>query len=182
MGYPLLYLPIHIVWIELIIHPTALLVFQDLPTSHRLTPVVRNHYKQASFFRAKDWFLIALVGSLLTALVVVSFDRSLEPHNDVFHARAMALVALSCASAALTAVLSRLKTLVAWVVTLCTLGFSALLVQIPYLAGWLHISPLHWDDWSIALAGGFICILLPMACFQIPVPHRRSLKKNRSST
>ena len=31
MGYPLLYLPIHIVWVELIIHPTALLVFQRLP-------------------------------------------------------------------------------------------------------------------------------------------------------
>ena len=30
-GYPLLYLPIHIVWLELIIHPTALLVFQDCP-------------------------------------------------------------------------------------------------------------------------------------------------------
>src|SRR5947199_315316 len=31
-GYPLLYLPIHIVWLELLIHPTALLVFQE-PTS-----------------------------------------------------------------------------------------------------------------------------------------------------
>ncbi len=28
-DHPLLYLPIHIVWLELIIHPTALLVFQD---------------------------------------------------------------------------------------------------------------------------------------------------------
>ena len=30
-GYPLLYLPVHIVWLELIIHPSALLVFQELP-------------------------------------------------------------------------------------------------------------------------------------------------------
>ncbi len=30
MGYPILYLPIHIVWHEIIIHPTALLVFQEL--------------------------------------------------------------------------------------------------------------------------------------------------------
>ena len=31
-GYPLLYLPIHVVWLEVLIHPTAMLVFQDLPT------------------------------------------------------------------------------------------------------------------------------------------------------
>ncbi len=41
-GYPLLYLPIHVVWLELIIHPTALLVFQDLPSDHRLAPATRG--------------------------------------------------------------------------------------------------------------------------------------------
>jgi len=101
-------------------------------------------------FSIEDWLLIALIGSLLTALVVFGFDRSLEPNGDVPHARSMALVALTCASAALTAVLSRLKTLSEWIMTLGTLGLSALLVQVPFLAGWLHISPLHWDDWGIA--------------------------------
>lgn len=38
-GYPLLYLPIHVVWLELIIHPTALLVFQEPATSTILEPV-----------------------------------------------------------------------------------------------------------------------------------------------
>ena len=37
LGYPLLYLPIHVVWLELVIHPTALLVFQQLPEG-RLRP------------------------------------------------------------------------------------------------------------------------------------------------
>jgi Ca2+-transporting ATPase len=36
-GYPLLFLPVHIVWLELIIHPTALLVFQNLPPTSRLS-------------------------------------------------------------------------------------------------------------------------------------------------
>ena len=40
-GLPLLYLPIHIVWLETLIHPTALLVFQELPASERLEPVRR---------------------------------------------------------------------------------------------------------------------------------------------
>ena len=33
MGLPLLFLPIHIVWLELVIHPTAMLAFQDLPAA-----------------------------------------------------------------------------------------------------------------------------------------------------
>ena len=134
LGYPLLYLPIHIVWIELIIHPTALLVFQELPTSDRLTPVRRDHCSHARFFTPQDWVLIALVGGLLTALVVISFDRSFMPNFNVPHARAMALVVLTCASAALTAVLSRLRTLNAWLMTLGSFGFSTLLVQTPHLA------------------------------------------------
>jgi Ca2+-transporting ATPase len=90
----------------------------------------------------------------------------------------MALVSLTCASAALTAALSSLKTLSAWIMTVGTLGLSALLVQVHYLAGWLHISPLHWDDWGIALAGGFLCVLVPLALFQLPGPRSSSLHKH----
>ena len=32
VGYPLLYSPLHIIWLEMIIHPTALLVFQEMPS------------------------------------------------------------------------------------------------------------------------------------------------------
>ena len=174
LGYPLLYLPIHIVWIELIIHPTALLVFQELPTSDRLTPVRRDHRAHARFFTPQDWVLIALVGGLLTALVVISFDRSFMPNLNLPHARAMALVVLTCASAALTTVLSRLRTLNAWLITLGSFGLSILLVQTPYLARWLHLEPLHWDDWGIAIIGGFFCVLLPLAICQIRIPRSRT--------
>ena len=34
LGYPLLYLPVHIVWLELIIHPTAILAFQAVSDSN----------------------------------------------------------------------------------------------------------------------------------------------------
>ena len=40
-GYPLLYLPIHIVWLELPIHPTTLLVFQDPAPAKRMALVER---------------------------------------------------------------------------------------------------------------------------------------------
>ena len=48
MGLPLLFLPIHIVWLELVIHPTAMLAFQNLPAHGPLAPVKRQ--RQARFF------------------------------------------------------------------------------------------------------------------------------------
>jgi Ca2+-transporting ATPase len=61
-GYPLLYLPVHVVWLELIIHPTALLVFQELPASQRLTPAERR--TRLRFFNRAQWLTIAAVGTL----------------------------------------------------------------------------------------------------------------------
>ncbi len=41
-GYPLLNLPVHVVVLELVIHPTALLVFQEMPGNQQLLPVRRT--------------------------------------------------------------------------------------------------------------------------------------------
>ena len=68
MGLPLLFLPIHIVWLELIIHPTAMLAFQDLPALGPLAPVQRH--RRASFFSTEAWFGIGLVGAMISVAVV----------------------------------------------------------------------------------------------------------------
>jgi hypothetical protein len=49
------------------------------------------------------------VGTLITVVVALTYDRSLVGGDDA-HARAMAMVALTTASASVTAVLSRLAT------------------------------------------------------------------------
>ena len=65
-GYPLLYLPVHIVWVELMIHPTALLVFQELPAG----PLERvSRRRAARFFSGREWAVIGLLGALLAVLV-----------------------------------------------------------------------------------------------------------------
>jgi len=158
-GYPLLYLPIHIVWLELIIHPTALLVFQNLPGRNLLARQLPA--SRIRFFSAGEWMVIGSVGALTTALLVIGYDRSLGAGYDVEHARAMVIVALSAASAAITAALSGLETVTARVVTLLTMVFSVALVQTPALSAWLHVSPLHGDDWAIAVGGGVLVSLLP---------------------
>jgi Ca2+-transporting ATPase len=159
-GFPLLYLPVHIVWLEMIIHPTALLVFQELPATERLAP--RTGGGPARFFARRDWLVIAVAGALVTASVIAGYLASLGDGASVEHGRAMALAVLTLSSAALTGVLSRLRTWTARAVTAATPALSLVLLQTPALARLLHVTPLHLEDWALAItAAGLAC--LPVA-------------------
>jgi Ca2+-transporting ATPase len=116
--------------------------------------------KKLRFFSAAQWFTIALVGAAVTAVVTFSYLRSLGAGHDVEHARAMALVALTVASAGITANLSRLRGRAAQVMVAGTIALSLLLVQTPAIASALHLKPLHSDDWALAIAGGLLASLL----------------------
>ncbi len=158
-GYPLLYLPLHIVWLEALIHPSALLVFQELPPSGPLARVERS--RKARFFGRVEWVEIGIIGMLATILVALSYERSLGAGPDVEHARAMALVALTSFSGCLVAFLSRLRTWTSRIIAFASVAVSALLVQVPMLAKALHVEPLHFDDWAIGIAGGFLVVAAP---------------------
>lgn len=158
-GFPLLYLPIHIVWLELIIHPTALLVFQQLPASEIFT--IKKRHGPARFFNRNEWFVIALAGTLLTGLVVGGYVYSLGIGRNVEHARAMALSILCLGSAFITASLSRLATRSARIIAVGSALSALFLVQIPALATLLHLQPLHLNDWLIAVFGSGLIAFLP---------------------
>ena len=162
-GYPILYLPIHILWYEALIHPTALLVFQELPARGLLSSSRRR--QTAGLFSPAEWGLIGVVATLLTILVSLVYERGLQPGMNVEHGRAMAMVVLTCAGASATALLSRLRTPAAWVMTGLTLLTALGFVQIPDLAHYLSLRPLPGDDWLIAMAGGFLSVAMPMAAF-----------------
>jgi Ca2+-transporting ATPase len=153
-GYPLLYLPVHIVWLEMIIHPTALLVFQELPASERLAPGAAGG--PARFFSRRDWVVIAAVGGLVTIFVVAGYLTSLSEGGRVEHGRAMALGVLTLTSAALTAALSGLRTWTSRFVTGGTVALSVLLIQTPIVARLLHLEPLHVLDWGAAVLAALI--------------------------
>lgn len=162
-GFPLLYLPLHIVWLELIIHPVALLVFQELPASGDLESVQRH--PKVRFFDWREWTLIALVGTLVSAIIVLGYERSLGIDQDVEHARTMALISLIMAIAAITAALSRFRSRSAVAAVAATVASAVILSQLPSIASLLHLRPLHFDDWLFAGCSGFIAgslaILLP---------------------
>jgi Ca2+-transporting ATPase len=47
----------------------------------------------------------------------------------------------------------------AWIVG-ATMAVSAALIQIPFIAGVLHLQPLHLDDWILVLVGTAIPALV----------------------
>jgi Ca2+-transporting ATPase len=153
-GYPLLYLPAHIVWLELIIHPTALLVFPQVPSSERLKPV-RKH-SRLQFFDAAEWMIICVVGLAVTAIIAIGYVRSLGPGEDIEHARSMAIVALIVASATITLGLGGLKSRSAALTAAVSLASAILFVQVDSIAELLHLSPLHADDWLLACVAGLL--------------------------
>jgi Ca2+-transporting ATPase len=165
-GYPLLYLPVHVVWIELLIHPTALVVFQEVPVGRVLAPVART--ARIQFFTAAQWLRIAVVGLLVTGVVLAGYLRSVglgdAPGDglahEVEHGRAMALVALTAASAGITARLSGLRTRAAQGMVAATLLSALVLVQTPVLARLLHLAPLGLGDWSLSFGGAVLVTLL----------------------
>jgi len=149
-GYPVLYLPIHIVWAEAIIHPTALLAFQRSGIADTTLPATRG--SDVRLFSRFEWATILFVGTLIAALVGATYLRSMADGED--HARAMAMIALTTASASITITLSQLRTRASRFVVAVSLALAVVLVQVPALASLLHLRPLHLDDWALAVAGG----------------------------
>jgi len=152
-GFPLLYLPIHVVWLELIIHPTAMLAFQARPPKDQIPPLARGG--KVRFFGGWDWLALGASGVLSVVLIVLGYQHSLGTAREVPHARAMALAYLVIASSLFTALLSRLGTRSArWVAGLSLL-ISVLLLQLP-TARLLSLSPLHLDDWGFAVLAALV--------------------------
>jgi Ca2+-transporting ATPase len=163
-GYPILYLPIHIVWLELMIHPSAMLAFQDSapegPLGHR------HDDKHERFFSLGEWSVIGLVGTLVVGLVTYGYHQSLGSPANVEHARAMALSVLSVTSAGFVSILSGLRTTASRWIVLFTAALTGTLIQIPALSIRLHMTPLHLADWALTLTGAAIaCLPLFIATF-----------------
>lgn len=144
-GGPLLFLPIHIVWLELIIHPSAMLGFQQLADGHDDGAPTRA----GQLFDRRAWLRIAFGGGLGCAAVLLAQGLPTVLGLDLSEAaaRTLALSALVAFSAALLVGLGRgaAARLIA-ALALASLALS----QWPAAAGLLQTAPLPP---SLLLAG-----------------------------
>jgi Ca2+-transporting ATPase len=158
-GYPLLYLPVHIVWLEIMIHPTAMLAFQA--PADRVLARQPHTTGRARFFGPGEWAVIVLTGIVISALVTAGYLRSLEGVGNVEHGRAMALATFTVGGACAAAALSRLGTSASRVIVIGTILSSLVMIQAPRMNRLLHLQALHRDDWALVALAGLIVGGLP---------------------
>lgn len=167
-GFPLLYLPVHIVWLELIIHPTALLVFQEMPLDKGLSQTHRVEEK--TFFETRHWVNIFITGLVVTCMVFAAYMFSLGDNNDINHARTMAMFMLITTSVAVVGILSQLSGKSSKIIIAITLIVSMLIIQTPAVSALFHMTPLHLSDLLICIsAAAFIALLLWFGRFNQPL-------------
>jgi Ca2+-transporting ATPase len=173
-GWPLVLLPVHIVFIELIIDPACSVVFEAEVAEANVMQRPPRNSKEPIFTKAT--VLISLVqgfGVLIATLVV--FALSYWSSEGETHARAMAFVTLILSNLGLILVnrsmthtlfstLHNPNTALKWVTGLALL-FLGLVVYVPFLQEIFGFSQLHWDDLLICL-GASIASLIWFECLK----------------
>ena len=152
LGFPLLYLPIHIVWLELLIHPAAILGFQKAADGTLAT----RDPSPAGFFSGFEWMTIVATGVGVAAAVLAVFGLTVQGGEDPEHARSMALVTLVVSLAILLLALSRGSTRAAWLVAVCAIASALAFAQVETLSALVHLHALPTKDGLIAFMAGLI--------------------------
>ena len=161
VGAPLLLLPVHLVWLELIVHPVSALVFEsELPGPETLRVPPRP--PSAPLVDRHDVIRAAAAGFVLTACVFVAWSWSVPQGAPA--ARTFALTILVVGSVMLVFaerahdrgwVEAGLPTsLRARLVLLLVLASMPAMVYLPALAEALGLAPIAPARWCLAVAVG----------------------------
>ena len=171
LGWPSVLYPMHIAFLELIIDPACSLVFENEPPEAdvMLRP---PRDPDAPLFGGRTLWLALLQGVGVLAVVLGGYLWA-QPRLAEPEARALAFATLVLANLALIlANRSRTRTLwqalrapntTLWIVTAATLGFLALSLYLPVLAGVFRFAPLSLAELAVA----FGLALASVSGFQI---------------
>jgi Ca2+-transporting ATPase len=148
LGFPLLLEPVHLVWLELIVHPTSSLVFEG-DDADRDVMSRPPRARTEGLLRRIDWVRATMLG-LTLALVVVAIDVwALNAGLPTNVARATALVTMLVGQTMLIFVQrspnrpfwsGAAPTPVAWALAGGALVSLALGIEVPPLAALLHVA------------------------------------------
>ena len=166
-GAPILLLPVHLVWLELLLHPTVALVFEADPPTKRL---MHRPPRRRSVGLVRRDQLVALLarGLSLTAAVLVLYLGALGVGQSEDSARGLALIALIVGQLLLVLVersdslhvwhrLSDNRVL-PWIVAF-TLGSLVAVELVPAIASRIHVTSPSLAGWALAIAVGVAATL-----------------------
>ncbi len=175
LGYPMLYLPVHIVWLELLIHPAAILGFQQGADGRLGRSEGRD---SRHFFTSAEWAVIGVTGTILAAAVLAVFMTAVAAGSGADHARAMALVSLVSGLTVLLLSLTGIRSWLPNAIAAASLASAFLMVQVRPLAAIAHLEPVPPGDWLIAAGAG----ALPALGAMIFARSNRLIRSRRRQT
>jgi len=165
VGFPLLLKPLHLVWLELIVHPVSALLFQgDAPPADLMSRPPRN--PRAPMLPRRALFRSALSGSLLTVAVFLVYAwrvgldanraRGLALATLILGYQILVLVERAASGAGASTILPRSRRF--WIVWAAAGVSLPTLMYLPGTAALMSVSPLTPADWLIALAGAVVAM------------------------
>jgi Ca2+-transporting ATPase len=160
-GWPLLFLPIHIVWLELIIHPTALLVFQETAEPGKLGRAPRG--AAGRLFDARSRRLIGLSGALQSLFVLAAYGAIIGAGEAPEIARAVGIGMIIATSAGASAALSRLGSRMSWWLFLASVSTFVLFSSLGGLASLVGLRPMGIAGWALVAGAGGVAWLFGLA-------------------
>lgn len=184
LGLPLILLPLHIAFLELVIDPVCSIVFEaekEAPGTMLRPP--RDPTEQLMTTRFIWWSV--LQGLLVFAVVAVVFFAALHRGLPEADLRALTFVALVGINAGLIAVnrssadsfrdLTIRSNPVFWSMMCAVGGLLALILSIPSLRGLFAFGPLHWDDLAAAFLAGIAGLALLVIAKRAVFPTARPI-------
>jgi P-type Ca2+ transporter type 2C len=177
LGWPLLLLPVHILFLQLIIDPSCSIVFEaepEEPDTMEKPPRPRD----ASLFDRATVFLGCVQGAVVLAALLAVYGVALHRDQSTEEARALAFTVMVFASLSLIlASRSRSKQLSAllrptnpalWWIVGATLAMLAVVLFVPPLRHLFKFGVLHADDVAIAAGAGVSCFVLAQWVKRLP--------------
>jgi len=167
-GWPLALLPVHILFLELIIDPACSVVFEAEPEDADVMNRRPRNAKE-SIFGWRLFGLGMLQGSSVFVIVLAVYLLGMFGWKSDGDATALSFTTLVVANLGLIfanrswsrTIWSTLRTPnpALWIVLGGTLCFLGLALYVPFLRGLFHFSMLHPSDIAICLAAGMVSIL-----------------------
>ena len=166
-NLPLVLLPAHIAFLELIIDPACSTVFEAEPEEKNIMERPPRNLKERLFGK-KSLILSLLQGTSVLAVVIIVFLLALHIGKGETEARTLTFATLVIANLALIlANLSWSKSIIKtfdfenkalWLVLGGALFSLILVLYVPAFRSLFHFSVLHFDDMLIALFAGILSV------------------------
>jgi P-type Ca2+ transporter type 2C len=168
LGLPMVLLPVHVVFLELIIDPACSIAFE----AERAEPNVMRRpprNRKEPLFSGRTIALSLLQGTAVLLVTLLLYWWTLNQGRGELEARGLAFTTLVLANLGLILsnrfwsmnIISALRfgNKALYMIIASTLAVLGLVLYIPFLRDLFHFAPLHPNDLAISLGAGVVCVV-----------------------